>query len=147
MASPDPRVLCRISPTTLSLDEAVRFVTGPATGGVATFVGTARTGSSVSPGREVVRLEYESYVPMAEAMLAAIAQEMFAAYAIDRIALLHRTGAVAIGDTAIIVAASARHRAPAFDACRAAVEAVKARLPVWKKEVYADGGAWVGSGA
>ncbi len=147
MASTDPRLLRRISPTPISLDEAMRFVASPDAGGIASFVGTARTGSSISPDRAVIGLEYEAYVPMAEELLEAIAAEMFSVHAIDRIALMHRVGSVAIGEVAIVVAASARHRAPAFDACRAATEAIKARLPVWKKELYADGGAWIGSGA
>lgn len=147
MSLPRGRCLVRISPTPLSLDEVVAFVTGPEAGGVATFIGTARTASSITPGKQVVRLEYEAYVPMAEALLHTISDTMLASHAIERIAIVHRTGTVAIGEPSILVAASARHRAPAFDACRAAVDAVKAQLPVWKKEVYADGGEWVGSGA
>lgn len=141
------RILACISPVPLSIDDAVRFVSGPEIGGLVTFIGTARTKSSVHAERVVERLEYEAYVPMAESMLTTIAEEILAAFEIDRIALMHRTGTVLIGESAIVTAVSARHRAPAFDACRAAVDAVKQRLPVWKKEVYRDGSEWIGEGA
>ena len=147
MSVPDPRVLSLISPTILSLDAAMRAVADPRAGGVATFVGTARATSSMHAEREVIRLEYEAYVPMAESLLDSIARAELRDHAIERIALMHRIGVVAIGEASIIVAVSAPHRAAAFDACRHAVEQVKSRLPVWKKEVYADGTEWVGTGA
>jgi molybdopterin synthase catalytic subunit len=141
------RALCRISSEAISSDEAVQFVAGPESGGVVTFVGTARSSSSVVADREVLRLEYEAYVPMAEAMLETIAEEMLVAHAISRIALIHRHGIVLIGEAAIVVAVSAPHRAAGFEACRAAVDEVKRRLPLWKKEIYVDGGEWIGPGA
>ena len=141
------RILALISPSALSLDDAVRFVSGPESGGTVTFVGTARTSSSVHPDRAVERLEYEAYIPMAETLLVTIAEEIMSAFQIERVALMHRTGTVLIGEPAILAAVSARHRAAAFDACRAAVDEAKHRLPIWKKEVYRDGGEWIGEGA
>ena len=147
MPSPDLHSHCLLTAEPLSLQIAVDFVSTPASGGIATFIGTARTKSATGSMSDVVRLEYEAYESMALETLERIAAECLAAFALDRIAVLHRTGTVAIGDAAIIVAVSAKHRAAAFDACRHAVESVKATLPVWKKEVFADGTHWVGSGA
>jgi molybdopterin synthase catalytic subunit len=143
----DQRILVCLSSLPLNAAQAAAFVADSGAGAVASFVGTARVSSSVTNHRRVVRLEYEAYPEMAEEQLLRISASVLDAHDILRIALMHRIGTVAIGEPSIVVAVSAAHRAAAFDACRAAVEAVKASLPVWKKEVYADGTAWVGAGA
>jgi MoaE-MoaD fusion protein len=129
--------------TPLSLDEVVAAVTGPAQGGIVTFTGTVRR-QGQQPN--VVRLEYEAYVPMAEEVLAAIAAEIEREWPGTALAIHHRTGALAVGDVAVVIAASAPHRAEAFDACRAAIERLKQRAPIWKKEIGEDGSTWVGLG-
>jgi len=129
--------------TALSLDEVIACVQGPEQGGIATFTGTVRR-QGQQPN--VVRLEYEAYGPMAEEVLAPIAAEIEREWPGTRVAIHHRTGALVVGDVAVVIAASAPHRAEAFEACRAAIERLKQRAPIWKKEFGEDGAVWVGLG-
>jgi len=110
-------------------------VAGSERGGTACFIGTVRDHQD---GRSVVRLEYSAYEPMAEQECAAIVAEAVARWPV-RVALEHRLGELAIGDAAVVVIASSAHRAPAFEACRYVIEEAKRRVPVWKKEHFADG--------
>lgn len=115
-------------------------VHAPDRGGVAAFVGLVRDHHQ---GRAVLRLEYSAYGPMAEAECARIVAEAEARWRVA-IALQHRLGALAIGDAAVAVVAASAHRDDAFAACRHVIEEVKRRVPVWKREYYADGTvAWV----
>jgi molybdopterin synthase catalytic subunit len=82
---------------------------------------------------------------MAEERLAAIAGELERRHG-ARLAILHRTGVLAVGDVAVVIAASAPHRAEAFAACREAIERLKVEVPIWKKEVGEDGEEWIGLG-
>jgi molybdopterin synthase catalytic subunit len=118
-------------------------VRGPDAGAVVVFSGTVR---DESRGRRVVRLFYEAYGPMAEKRLAEIAEEARAKHGALRVAVRHRIGEVRVGEVSVVVAAAAAHRPQAFDACRAAIEALKATAPLWKKEHYEDGAEWVGQG-
>ena len=127
----------------LSLDEVTRAVTGPEQGAVATFTGLVRRHGTLP---DVTRLEYEAYVPMAEAVLAAIAREIELEYPGVRVAIHHRIGTLSIGEPAVVIAASAPHRAESFAACRVAIERLKQRAPIWKKEIGAGGEVWVGTG-
>jgi MoaE-MoaD fusion protein len=130
--------------------EAVSFggaggeVSGDA-GAVVTFAGIVRRRGHHLP--DVVRLEYEAYREMAEAVLAEIAVEIEREWPGVRVAIHHRTGALAVGEIAVVVAAAAEHRGPAFEACRAAIDRLKLRAPIWKKEIGESGEAWVGLGA
>ena len=118
-------------------------VRGPDAGAVVVFSGTAR---DETRGRKVLRLFYEAYGPMAEAECARIVSEAEARWPV-RVALEHRIGALEIGDAAVAIAAAAAHREEAFTACRFVIEEVKRRVPIWKKEFYADGTIeWVGAG-
>jgi molybdopterin synthase catalytic subunit len=109
-------------------------------GGVAAFVGLVRDHHQ---GRAVLRLEYSAYGPMAEAECARIVAETEARWRVA-IALQHRLGALAIGDAAVAIVDASAHRDDAFAACRHVIEEVKRRVPVWKREFYADGTvAWV----
>ena len=115
-------------------------VQGPERGGVAAFVGLVRDHHQ---GRVVLRLDYSAYGPMAEAECARIVAEAEARWQVA-VALQHRIGALAIGDAAVAVVAASAHRDEAFAACRFLIEEVKRRVPVWKREYYADGTvAWV----
>ena len=118
-------------------------VHGPDAGAVVVFTGTVR---GESRGRKVLRLFYEAYGPMAEKRLAEIAEEARTKHGALRVAIRHRIGEVKVGEASVVVAAAAAHRPQAFDACRAAMEAVKASAPLWKKEHYADGAAWIAQG-
>jgi molybdopterin synthase catalytic subunit len=111
-------------------------VAHPSTGATALFVGTVR---DTNLGRPVTGIEYAAYTTMAERELATIAQETAAQYAPLRLAIEHRTGTLGLGEISIAIAAAQAHRSPAMDAMRDVIEAVKTRLPIWKREHYADG--------
>jgi molybdopterin synthase catalytic subunit len=104
-------------------------------GGIASFLGLVRDHHE---GRTVLRLDYSAYGPMAEAECGRIVAEAEGRWRV-RVALRHRVGTLAVGDAAVAVAAAAAHRDEAFAACRYVIEEVKRRVPVWKREYYADG--------
>ncbi len=127
----------------IQLTDLIGSVAGPDRGGVASFLGVVRNHQD---GRQVERLEYSAYEPMADAEAGRIVAEAETRWPV-RIALLHRLGELAIGDTAVAVAAAGGHRAESFEACRYVIEELKRRVPIWKQEFYRDGAvAWVGAG-
>jgi molybdopterin converting factor subunit 1 len=132
-----------VSAVPLSLAEVVSVVEGPEQGGIVTFTGTVRRHGQLP---QVARLEYEAYGAMAEEVLTAIALEIEREWPGARVAIHHRTGTLLVGDIAVVIAASAPHRAEAFEACRAAIERLKQRAPIWKKEIGEDDAVWIGSG-
>lgn len=132
-----------LSSSPLDLGTLVARVEAPERGAVASFLGLVRDHHG---GRTVSRLEYSAYAPMAEAECAGIVAEAETQWPV-RVALEHRVGPLEIGDAAVAVAAGAAHRDEAFAACRFVIEEVKRRVPIWKKEFYADGSVeWVGAG-
>ncbi len=135
------RLLVRITSEPLSVDEALTFVADPGAGGTCVFVGTVRDHSAAG---DVTGLSYEAWNALAETRLGDIAEEIFAAWPARRVALLHRTGDLAIGEASVVVAVSAPHRADAFDACRHGIERLKEDVPIWKKEGLVSGESrWV----
>ncbi|HTF32553.1 MAG TPA: molybdenum cofactor biosynthesis protein MoaE [Myxococcota bacterium] len=131
---------CTISGSRLDVGAVVTRVTGPGAGGVVTFIGTVRDHAR---GRSIHHLEYEAYPEMAEREMQRIADEAAARFPGARVAMAHRTGQLAIGEIAVVVAAAAPHRAEAFSACRFAIDTLKERVPIWKKEIASDGAYWV----
>ena len=127
----------------LSLDRVMAAVASLDTGGVVTFTGLVRRSSG---GRAVERLEYEAYREMAEKVLRALCDEIEADFAGTKVAVEHRVGKLVVGDIAVVIAAAAPHRAEAFAACRALIDRLKERVPIWKKEIGPDGAEWVGLG-
>lgn len=123
------------------LDEVV----GPAYGGVVTFLGVVRGDSG--DGRTVTSLQYEAFEEMALREFETIAGEARQRFGEVRIGIVHRVGEVRAGEISVAVLAAAAHRAAAFDACRYAIDELKRRAPIWKKERYADGSAEWRSGA
>ena len=125
----------------LSLAAVVAEVEGVERGGIVTFTGVVRR-----HGRhgEVVRLEYEAYAEMAEQVLAEIAEEIEREWPGTHIAIHHRVGSLLVGELAVVIAAAAPHRAEAFDACEAAIDRLKRRAPIWKKEIGTHGEEWIG---
>jgi len=113
-------------------------------GAIATFVGTVRRRSR---GRDVTHLEYEAYAGMAEQVMAEIAGEAADRHDLTAVAIHHRVGRVEIGEASVVVAVSAAHRAAALTACHEAIDALKERVPLWKKEVYEGGEEWLGRGS
>jgi molybdopterin synthase catalytic subunit len=134
----------RLSDEPLSLEDVVSEVASDDAGAVATFVGTTRAHSR---GREVVRLEYEAYAGMAEAEMERIAAELKTRHDLVEIAIHHRVGPVEIGETSVVIAVSAQHRQAAFAACKEAIDTLKQTVPLWKKELYVGGEAWIGQGS
>jgi molybdopterin converting factor subunit 1 len=134
---------CRLSVEPLRLDEVVAAVRDPRNGGLVTFVGQVR---GENRGRQVVGLEYEAYPAMAEQAMRLIAEEIARELPMVQVAIIHRVGILRVGEDAVAIAASAPHRADAFEACRRAIEQLKRSVPIWKKETTTDGEEWVGIG-
>jgi molybdopterin synthase catalytic subunit len=128
----------------LSLERVVDEVRSDEAGAIATFTGTTRI---VSRGRTVTHLDYEAYEGMAEQVMEEIAGELRARYELIGIAIHHRIGRVGIGETSVVIAVSAPHRRDALAACKDAIDELKERVPLWKKEVYEGGEEWLGRGS
>jgi molybdopterin synthase catalytic subunit len=127
----------------LSLDRCVAAVKAAGYGGIVTFSGMVRLHSR---GTLIDHLEYEAYAPMAIKVMTRLCEEIEAEIAGAHVAVEHRVGHLAIGELAVVIAAAAPHRAEAFAACRAMIDRLKDRVPIWKKEVSVDGESWVGLG-
>ena len=124
----------------IQIESLLQQVSAPERGAITTFIGTVRNHHA---GREVLELEYEAFAPMAEAECGTIVAEAEDRWPC-RIALQHRVGRLALGDAAVAIAAGSAHRDESFQACRYVIEELKRRVPIWKRERYADGTeAWV----
>ena len=134
----------RLSAEPLSVDAAVGEVRDDAAGAIATFIGTTRAHSR---GREVIHLEYEAYEGMAEQVMADLAAQLVERHELCKVAIHHRVGRVEIGETSVVVAVSAAHRAAALAACKDAIDELKVSVPLWKKETYVGGEEWIGQGS
>ena len=132
----------RVTVDPLNMQELLTFVGDPEAGAIATFIGTARNNNE---GRKVISLEYEAYPEMAEKELKLLGQEAAEKWDICRMAILHRMGLVQIGEASVMIAVSSGHRQNAFSACRFAIEEIKKRVPIWKKEVFEGGEVWIGT--
>ena len=133
--------LCELREAPLSVDEVLRALRAPEVGGIALFIGTVRDHAGA---RAVVRLDYEAHPQLAVQEMARILAALRQEHPGVRLAAVHRIGELPIGELAVIVGASAPHRAEAFAACRAAIERIKETVPIWKKEWSDDGsGSWV----
>jgi molybdopterin synthase catalytic subunit len=127
--------------TPLSIDEVLRQVQAPDVGGIALFIGTVRDHNA---GQPVTLLEYQAYGSMAEREMQAIAQEIAGELPGTVLSAQHRAGALHVGDVAVVCAAGAPHRDAAFQACRALIDRIKERVPIWKREHGPDGPYWIG---
>lgn len=123
-----------------AVNALVQAISHPEVGGIVTFQGVVRNHAR---GKRVRYLEYDAYPEMAEQQMAAIAAEVERLWQTDRIALVHRIGRLEIGECSVVVAVACPHRGEAFDACRYAIDTLKANVPIWKKEVAEDGEEWV----
>jgi len=113
----------------------------PDHGAAIAFIGTTREWTA---GQRTVTLEYEAYVPMAVSALAQIGEEISARWPGTLCAITHRIGTVGIGEISVVIAVSSSHRADSYEASRYAIERLKQKVPIWKKEVYEDGTEWKG---
>ncbi len=134
----------RLTAGPVNLTAVIVEVVDERAGAIATFLGTVR---AQSRGREVIALEYEAYEDMAEQVMAEIAAEADERYDLCKVAISHRTGRVEVGGTSVAIAVSAPHRQDALAACADVIEALKAQVPLWKKEFYEGGEEWIGRGS
>ena len=126
----------KITSEEIELGDVIRAVEGADAGAIVHFLGVVRNNTE---GREVSYLEYEAYPPMAEKKMAEIAQEIHEKWGLDRIAMIHRVGRLEIGEVSVAVAVASPHRKEAFEACHYAMNRLKQIVPIWKREVWADG--------
>jgi len=126
----------------LSVDEMIEAVRHPRAGGIATFIGVVRDNDH---GQGVDALDYTSH-PSARQVLRELAERLATGAGIVRLAVVHRVGHLEIGDIAVVVAVSAAHRGAAFEVCRELIDTMKATVPIWKHQSFADGSdEWVGT--
>ncbi len=133
--------MIEITPGPIDVQPVIDSVEKNTNGAVVTFLGTVRDNSE---GKRVLYLEYDAYPAMAKKKLAEIAGEIEAKWGIKEVSIVHRTGRLEIGEIAVVIAVGSPHRAEAFRACEYAIDRIKEMVPIWKKEVYEDGSAWIG---
>jgi molybdopterin synthase catalytic subunit len=129
-----------ITDDVLSLDAAATWVARPDCGAVVTFSGTVRDHAEGRPG--VSSLEYEAYEEQVVARLASLVAQAHRRWKLGRIVCWHRVGVLGVGESAVVVAVSASHRAEAFEAARWCIDTIKATAPIWKRETWAGGQSW-----
>jgi molybdopterin synthase catalytic subunit len=108
-------------------------------GAVCTFEGIVRDNTR---GRQTLYLDYEAYREMALDQMRALAAEALTRFAVRDVALLHRLGRIAVGETSVLIVVASAHRGAAFDACRWLIDTLKKQVPIWKKETFVDGAVW-----
>ena len=132
----------RVVTAPLAPDAIAAAVEDPGAGGIVIFSGVVRNQTG---GRPVKYLEYEAHATMAEVKMREIGQTVRSRWpGVQRVAMLHRTGRLEIGESSVLIAVSAAHRQEAFEACKHAIDTLKRTVPVWKKEHFEDGEVWVG---
>jgi molybdopterin synthase catalytic subunit len=141
MADVRMQALVRVTPDPLSVEDALAAVADDGSGGTCVFIGTVRDHSNAG---DVTGLRYEAWDELAKERLHEIAGELFERWPIRKVAILHRTGDLAVGEASVVIACSAPHRGDAFEACRHGIERLKEDVPIWKKEALVSGDAhWV----
>ncbi|MBB0230472.1 molybdenum cofactor biosynthesis protein MoaE [Streptomyces calidiresistens] len=143
---PDPRLrLLGIRETALSVPEVLAAIGDHEAGGTALFVGTVRNHDGPADRAPVTSLAYSAH-PSAAVELRRVAERVAADFPVRALAAVHRIGGLAVGDLAVIVAVACPHRGEAFDACRRLIDDLKATVPIWKHQTFADGTSeWVGA--
>jgi|CXWL01.1.fsa_nt_gi molybdopterin synthase catalytic subunit len=122
------------------IDVAALSRTEPEDGALCVFTGVVRNHNE---GKSVLYLEYEGYEEMVVSIFAEIEAEARARFGVARVRIVHRLGRMEIGETSVAVSVSSPHRGEAFEACRFAIDTLKHKAPIWKKEFYADGSSWL----
>ncbi|WP_353855936.1 molybdenum cofactor biosynthesis protein MoaE [Bacillus sp. Bos-x628] len=133
--------LFKITKKSIDVNEVIQHVISRKAGAITTFIGTVREWTN---GKKTLRLTYEAYVPMAEKMLSQIGQEIKDKWPDTVTAIVHRIGTLEISDIAVAIAVSSPHRKAAYEANEYAIERIKEMVPIWKKEYWEDGEAWIG---
>ena len=132
----DQNDFVKVTSASLDAGDFMTKVSTNAAGASSIFVGTTR---DTFEGKRVARLEYEAYVPMAEKQLKRLCEKVRGRWKVERIAIVHRTGVVPLGEASVVIAVSSAHRKEALEAVHFAIDDLKATVPIWKKEVYTDG--------
>ena len=141
-ASTFARDFFELTTNTIDVGAVARRVVLPECGATVTLDGYAREWTR---GRRTLHLVYEAYTPMAEREFERLGREAHERFEIAHIGIVHRTGRLEIGETSVVIAVSAPHRGAAFEACEWAIRELKRTVPIWKKEIFADGEVWVES--
>jgi molybdopterin synthase catalytic subunit len=138
-----------ISRDPLDVASAIAEASAPSCGAVASFVGTVRESASVKDNadKSVTTLEYEAHPTLAPERIEEVAQEAATKWSLERVVAIHRTGTCELGEPTVVIACGAAHRGDALEACHWLIDEIKATVPIWKKEIYADGSSWVGAEA
>ena len=134
--------MLRLGPAPISMEGLARAVRDPKAGAIVVFLGTTRVSNE---GRRVLRLEYEAFAGMAKREMQALVDEARRRWRVCRVAMVHRTGVVPVGQVSVGVAVSSGHRAEAFAACRWLIDRLKRTVPIWKREHFRGGRVWIGS--
>ncbi len=124
----------------LEVQACIDWVMTPESGGIDVFIGTVR---NATKGKQVIRLEFEAYEPMASKEMEKIAAQAFEKWPVQKLLVHHRVGVLEVGEIPVIIAVSCAHRDAAFEACRFVIDTLKQTVPIWKKEVFEDGETWV----
>ena len=136
-----------ISEGALDVTAALGAGRSPESGAVAAFIGTVRQTAAVpeNDAKNVVGLEYEAHPTLARARIQEIANQAAETWDLKKVIAVHRSGACDLGEPTVVVVTSAPHRGDALESCRWLIDTIKAGVPIWKKELYADGSSWVGA--
>ena len=136
-----------ISESALDVAGAIASVADDTTGATAAFVGTVRAEAAVPENldKPVTKLEYETHTSLAEEKMREIAASAAQRWNLARVTAIHRTGTCELGEPTVVIACSAPHRSEALEACHWIIDEIKREVPIWKREVYSDGSAWVES--
>jgi len=124
----------------IDIDDVLKQVEDHGTGAVALFIGRVRNHAE---GKAVLAMDYEAYPEMAKKKLRDVVQLTSQKWPVSKMAIVHRTGNLQLGDVSVAIAVATPHRADAFEACRFAIDTLKKTVPIWKKEHFADGQSWV----
>ncbi|MEM7102162.1 MAG: molybdenum cofactor biosynthesis protein MoaE [Bacteroidota bacterium] len=133
-------IYINVSDKPLDVANCLALVGDDSAGGVSIFVGTVR---NKTKGKNVIRLEFEAYEPMAVSEMEKIARIAQQKWGAASVVIQHRVGVLEIGDIPVIIAVSTPHRKAAFEACQYAIDTLKETVPIWKKEIFEDGEIWV----
>lgn len=136
--------MIKITDQPINTNEILAYTSDPQAGGIDVFIGTVRDKSF---GKAVTKLEYEAYDTMAIKEMQKLCDTASQKWPIVKYAIVHRKGALQIGDIAVVIAVSTPHRAAAFEACQWLIDNLKVTVPIWKKEFYLDGDVWVAAHA
>ncbi len=132
--------MIEITSNPIAREKIIQAAESPKAGALNVFIGTVRSNTS---NKKVIRLEYECYEAMAKSEIQKIIDQACTRWPLLKVAISHRTGILAIGDEAIVLAVSTPHRKESFEACQFIIDTLKQTVPIWKKEIYEDGEEWV----